>query len=167
MDQQLLIRTANLQDIPVIQQLAHQIWPVTYGNLMSADRLQYMLQLIYSVEALQQQMEQLGHTFLLATIAGEPVGFASYSVTATKNVYKLQKIYINTSIQGKGIGRSLINEVVGRIKPLQAVALVLNVKRDNPARTFYEKLGFVITKEEDIDIGNGYFMNDYVMEKKL
>lgn len=167
MNQQLVIHTAHEQDIPIIQQLAHQIWPVTYGSLMSADRLQYMLQLIYSVEALQHQMQELGHTFLLATIGEQPVGFASFSATAAPNIYKLHKIYISTHIQGKGIGKSLVDEVVDRITPLQAVALILNVKRDNPARSFYEKLGFVITREEDIDIGNGYFMNDYVMKRKL
>jgi ribosomal protein S18 acetylase RimI-like enzyme len=43
----------------------------------------------------------------------------------------------------------------------------LNVNRYNKARFFYEKLGFVIMKEEDIDIGSGYYMIDYVMEKKL
>ena len=32
---------------------------------------------------------------------------------------------------------------------------------------FYEKLGFSVVGEEDIDIGQGYFMNDFVMEKKL
>jgi len=41
------------------------------------------------------------------------------------------------------------------------------VNRQNNAKNFYEKLGFVVIKEEDIDIGNGYFMNDYVMEMML
>jgi len=166
MDQEVIIRTAGPEDIATIQQLAHQIWPVTYGHLMSADRLQYMLQLIYSHDALQNQMQQ-GHTFLLAMMDTTPVGFASFSATGEQAVYKLQKIYIRTDIQGKGTGKRLINEVQDRIKKLNASTLILNVKRDNPARWFYEKLGFVIIKEEDIDIGNGYFMNDYVMEKKL
>jgi hypothetical protein len=41
------------------------------------------------------------------------------------------------------------------------------MNRNNKARQFYEKNGFIIIKEEDIDIGNNYFMNDYVMEKRL
>ena len=48
-----------------------------------------------------------------------------------------------------------------------ATSLQLQVNRDNAAKSFYEKLGFVILKEADFDIGNGYFMRDYVMEKKL
>jgi ribosomal protein S18 acetylase RimI-like enzyme len=43
----------------------------------------------------------------------------------------------------------------------------LNVNRNNKALGFYQKFGFVILREEDIDIGNGYFMNDYIMVCKL
>jgi ribosomal protein S18 acetylase RimI-like enzyme len=43
----------------------------------------------------------------------------------------------------------------------------VNVNRHNKALHFYEKYGFKIIREEDIDIGEGYFMNDYVMELKL
>jgi len=42
--------------------------------------------------------------------------------------------------------------------------LLLQVNRDNNANGFYEKHGFTILKEIDLAIGNGYFMNDYVME---
>jgi len=167
MDQTITIRKASLEDVGTIQQLAYEIWPVTYGHLMSADRLQYMLQLIYSPDALQNQMQESEHIFLLAEMGSMPVGFASYAATPEAGVYKLHKIYVSTVIQGKGIGKMLLQEVLESVKKLHATALILNVKRDNPAKFFYEKLGFVITREEDIDIGQGYFMNDYVMEKKL
>ena len=167
MENGITIRPAGVEDIPTIHLLAHQIWPITYGHLMSADRLQYMLQLIYDPASLEKQMQQQGHVFLLAEIDGTPVGFASFSATNEAGVYKLHKIYISTGIQGKGLGKALLNAVIEEIKRLHATALLLNVKRDNTAIAFYEKQGFTIIKEEDIDIGNGYFMNDYVMEKKL
>ena len=79
----------------------------------------------------------------------------------------MHKLYVNTDIQGKGLGKALLNAVIEEIKLLHAGTLILNVKRDNTAINFYKKLGFSVTREEDIDIGNGYFMNDYVMEKKV
>jgi ribosomal protein S18 acetylase RimI-like enzyme len=57
--------------------------------------------------------------------------------------------------------------LITAIKQKGATSLLLNVNRNNPTKGFYEKLGFTVIKEEDIDIGNGYFMNDYVMEKKV
>ena len=166
MEIEVTIRYANTEDINTIGFLAHQIWPNAYGNILSEEQLQYMLKLIYSPEALKKQMQQ-GHTFLLAVLDEEPVGFASFSKIKEPGVYKLHKIYVKTDIQGKGLGKALIDAVTEEIKPANATALYLNVNRHNKAKTFYERFGFAVLKEEDVDIGNGYFMNDYVMEKKL
>jgi ribosomal protein S18 acetylase RimI-like enzyme len=157
------IRTATINDLVTIEKLAYEIWPGAYGHILSADQLNYMLQLIYSQTSLQNQLLQQQHNFLIVEWDGEPVGFADYSEYAP-GVYKLNKIYVHDSMQGKGVGKALIDHV---IKKITAHTLRLNVNRHNKARNFYEKLGFVVTGEEDIDIGNGYFMNDYVMEKRL
>jgi ribosomal protein S18 acetylase RimI-like enzyme len=46
-------------------------------------------------------------------------------------------------------------------------ALLLNVNKNNIAKNFYKKLGFNIVLDEVIDIGQGYVMDDYVMEKPI
>jgi ribosomal protein S18 acetylase RimI-like enzyme len=69
--------------------------------------------------------------------------------------------------QGTGAGKILMDEVIKRTADAGNKSLLLNVNRDNPALGFYKKKGFEIIKTEDIDIGNGYFMNDYVMELKI
>ena len=60
-----------------------------------------------------------------------------------------------------------IDFIIGDILPSHATAVELNVNRDNPAISFYKKLGFGIKREEDIDIGEGFFMNDYVLSLQL
>ena len=69
--------------------------------------------------------------------------------------------------QGKGTGKFIINFIVEEIKQQNAKALQLQVKRDNPAQDFYKKIGFTVIETADFDIGNGYFMKDYVMELSL
>jgi len=167
MENEVIIRFADSEDINTIGFLAHEIWPKTYGQILSEAQLQYMLQLNYSPASLKRQMQVQKHQFLLAELDEESVGFASFSAAGIAGVYKLQKIYVRTDIQGKGIGKALIDAVAEAIEPLKATSLRLNVNRHNKAKTFYEKFGFNVIAEEDIDIGNGYFMNDYVMEKKL
>ena len=98
--------------------------------------------------------------------AGRPVGFASYS-TIAPGVSKLHKIYVHQNTQGQGIGKQLIDHIISDLRSRSIHTLRLNVNRYNKARSFYEKLGFIVVKEEDIDIGSGYFMIDFVMEKKL
>jgi ribosomal protein S18 acetylase RimI-like enzyme len=124
-----------------------------------------MLEFLYSESSLQKQMKE-HHRFLIIYDEITPVGFASYSQTEP-GIFKLHKIYVLPGQQGKGTGRFLMDYVIKTIMAQGAKALLLNVNRYNKAKDFYEKLGFTVKKEEDVDIGNGYFMNDYVMEKRL
>lgn len=167
MNDELVIRTAGIDDLNTIGYLAQQIWPGTYKDILSPEQLQYMMDLIYSPDSLQQQMIRHKHVFLLAVLNDEPVGFAAYSPLREAGVYKLHKLYVHPGTQGKGIGKALIEFVIDQLPVPPATTLRLNVNRYNKARYFYEKMGFIVTKEEDIDIGHHYYMNDYVMEKKL
>ena len=72
-----------------------------------------------------------------------------------------------TQLQGKGLGRILLNDVISRLKATGAKSLQLNVNRFNKAVGFYRNMGFFVKKEELLEIGNGYFMDDFVMELSL
>jgi diamine N-acetyltransferase len=160
------IRNASVEDIPAIQLITYQSWPDAYKKIIPAAQIIYMMDLIYSTQALEKQMNSDHQQFILAYECTNPVAFAAFSETE-KNIYKLHKLYALPNQQGKGLGKLLINHIIEEIKKLDATALRLNVNRYNKAKNFYEHLGFTVIKEEDIDIGEGYFMNDYVMEKKL
>ncbi|HNP54234.1 MAG TPA: GNAT family N-acetyltransferase [Ferruginibacter sp.] len=166
------IRDAQVTDIPSIRALAEAIWPVAYGDILSMDQLRYMLDRIYSDAALTEQMHD-GHRFFLALQDSHIIGFASVGlqppdpVNAPERVYKLHKLYVSTEQQGAGAGRKLLEHIIQLIQADGATLLELNVNRYNKAFFFYQKLGFSIYKEVDIDIGNGYFMNDYVMRKRV
>lgn len=160
------IRLANTDDLTTVEKLAREIWPVAYDGIVPPEQLAYMLDLIYNNDTLRNQMLNQQQTFLMAEQDGEPIAFAAYS-TVEPGISKLHKIYVHQKTQGLGIGKQLIDYIVGQLRTQNIHTLRLNVNRYNKARFFYEKLGFEIIKEEDIDIGKGYFMVDYVMEKKL
>jgi len=164
MEETLVIRKADVDDVNAIGFLAHQIWPVAYEEILSVEQLHYMLGMLYSPRSLQQQMLKDGQRFFIAEIDLHEIGFASFS-KINEGKYKLHKLYVLPKYQGKAIGKALLDVVLEEIKKEGAQQLFLNVNRHNKAIQFYERLGFVIKNEEDIDIGNGYFMNDYVMEK--
>ena len=168
----LTVQKATTADIPLIRQLTFEIWPKTYSNIISKEQIDYMLEQMYNPATLQKQMEEEGCTFIIVYDDKEPVAFASYAQHPADNetqpqVWKLNKIYILQSQQGKGTGKFIINYIVDEIKAKHAKALQLKVNRENKAKDFYEKLGFKIIQTANFDIGNGYFMNDYVMELTL
>jgi diamine N-acetyltransferase len=164
-----IIKTAATQDIPLIMSLANETWAVAYKDILSHAQMEYMLQLIYSATSLEEQMIEKQHNFILAYDGTAAVGFASYSPKSVEEpgTYRLHKIYIHPNQQGKGTGKVLLDYILSDIKTKSATGLELNVNRHNKAQHFYRKLGFEIIKEEDIDIGNGYYMNDYVMMKPM
>jgi ribosomal protein S18 acetylase RimI-like enzyme len=165
-DHVMVIRKADHTDIPVISTLAHAIWPETYGNILPVAQLHYMLDLFYSHDSLKKQFDE-HHIFLLALTNAETVGFASYSHANTTGTYKIHKLYVHPMLHGKGFGKKLLDRIVHDIKPQGATKLILNVNRENRAIAFYERYGFHIAGNEDIAIGEGYFMNDYIMEKDI
>ena len=161
----LSIQAAGTSDIPLIRSLAHQIWPTAYGSILSAGQLQYMLQWIYSEDALASQMND-GQQFYIGYEDEQPVGFAAVGPYEA-DTYKLHKIYVLPQMQGKGAGKQLLQFAMQTAKRAGASTLILNVNRKNPALHFYKKAGFSIAEEVNIDIGEGYFMNDYVMSISL
>jgi GNAT superfamily N-acetyltransferase len=164
MDESLSIRPGDLDDINTIGFLAQQIWPEAYGEILSAEQLQYMLNLFYSPASLRRQMLDDKHQFLIVEEGDEPIGFAAWSGAGEPGVFKLHKLYVLPGRQGKGLGRGMLQYIYEAIRPQGARALRLNVNRWNKARQFYERMGFAVIREEDVPIGRGYFMNDYVME---
>ena len=157
------IRDAVTGDIPLIRRLAQEIWPDAYGQLLSKDQLTYMLELFYSPDALHTQMLE-GHRFLILEEDEIPQGFADFSEIDPPGTTKLNKLYVLPSGQGKGWGRLLLEQVIALSSALEAHAIQLQVKRDNKAKHFYEKMGFRVLHELDLEIGEGYFMRDYVMQ---
>lgn len=160
------IKKVGIESIPIIQSLAKITWAVAYKEIISNEQKEFMLEQMYSTAALQNQMQQKDHQFVIAVVDTNSAGFASYSITqsTTESIGKLHKIYIDPNQQGKGIGKSILQFILKDISYKGATYLELNVNRQNKAIGFYQKLGFAIIAEEDIPIGNGFFMNDYVMQ---
>lgn len=162
---ELVIRPASFNDIKYIQQIADATWQQTYTPILSKDQIDYMLGKFYSTPSLEDQMKN-NHHFLLALLNYTPVGFASFSHVG-KKAFKLEKLYVLPYVQKTGAGKKLLETVETVAKSMGAETLILNVNRKNKAKTFYEKNGFRVIREEDIDIGNSYFMNDYIMSLTL
>ena len=155
------IRIANENDRAIIRQIAEITWPVAYGEIISEEQIRYMLDLIYSDVALMEQMLK-DHQFYIAEYQNTPIGFASVSLEADEGC-KLNKLYILPDIQKTGAGKALLQEVIDYTRSKQQTRLFLQVNKENKAKDFYHKMGFTIEREYKLDIGNGFFMDDYIM----
>jgi len=157
------------KDFETIRKIAFETWPNAYGKIVTQEQLDYMLDKIYAIDSLQQQQENLGHRFIVAVDENNAaIGFASFSTYENQNNHhRLHKLYVLPNQQQKGIGKLLLESIYIEIRKKGNGSIELNVNRYNNALVFYQKLGYEILKEEDIDIGEGFFMNDYVLFKKV
>ena len=162
------ISVATKYQLEIIRDLAYKIWPSTYGSILSEIQLDFMLDKFYHLDYLANQLENQNQVFLLIEDNFEYLGFCSYEINhQNTNKTKLHKIYVLPETQGKGIGKMLLNHVEKLALESQNPILLLNVNRSNNAQEFYKKQGYTVVKTIDIEIGNGYLMEDFVMERKL
>lgn len=159
----LLFKKAEPSDIPVIAQLADKIWKKHYPSIITMSQVTYMLDRMYSPPSIQQQMSD-GHEFTIVYEGNEALAYASLSRNG--NNYFLHKFYVDTEKHGKGIGQHLYNYLISKLENLQSIELTVN-RQNIKAINFYFKMGFVIDRIADFDIGDGYFMNDFVMIRKF
>lgn len=162
------IKQASEHEFSVIRSIAHQTWPPTFGDILSEKQIDYMLEWMYSIPSLDEQVKKKGHTFLLAREDNHCLGFASYELNyGGESITKIHKLYVLPDTQGKGIGKGLINRIAETAISHRNTALSLNVNRNNPAVQFYQYLGFTIVGEENVSIGESFLMEDYIMKKQL
>jgi N-acetylglutamate synthase-like GNAT family acetyltransferase len=158
-------RYATAEDIPLIRELCYQVWPQTYASMLTQGQIDYMLEMMYSEASLARQFEE-GVQYIIMLDAGMPVGFAALAGKDDGRC-KLEKLYVLPSKQGKGAGRRFMDHIVSAATGGGASALYLQVKKNNPARHFYAKTGFSIIDDIVLDIGNGFVMDDYIMQREL
>ena len=162
------IKKATIENIATIRAMASVVFPHTYREILSPEQIDYMMEWMYSAESLHRQMTVEGHIYYIAYREGEPAGYLSIQPEG-EDTYHLQKLYILPHLQGLHLGEQLFRQAIAAIKELHPTPcqMRLNVNRHNKALTFYQKMGMVKVDEGDFPIGNGYYMNDFIMGMEI
>jgi len=155
---------ATENDIHVIAHLADVIWKKHYPDIITMEQIDFMLMEMYSPQALLKQMKE-GHHFTLAYMADAPVGYISIHSKDDKN-YFINKFYVLVSQHRQGIGGKLFRHVLNQIPQAQTIELAVN-RMNYKAVNFYFKQGFTIKNSFDLHIGQGFYMNDFLMIKTI
>ncbi len=158
------LRKADVADCNLIQSLAKQVFPITYKDILKPDQMDYMMDWMYNPVNIRKQMEEEGHVYFIAYEECEPAGYLSIQPEG-KDLFHLQKIYVLPYFQGAHAGSFLFRAALKYIKEIhpEPCRMELNVNRNNKALQFYQHMGMHIDHQGDFPIGNGFYMNDYIM----
>jgi len=160
---------ATEKDIPMIQDLARRSWESAYSGIISHEQIDYMLGKMYSEEEISSHLKNPDyHYFLIFDENNNSFeGFMGYENGHEDATTKLHRIYLVPESKGKGFGKEALNFLKQKISESNDKRIILNVNKENNAKNFYESQGFKVYDEVVLDIGDGFVMDDYLMEFKL
>ena len=153
-------------DFKTISVLSKNIWTEHYTPIIGLDQVNYMLEKFQSEIAIQNQINIDNYKYYLIIYENTAIGYLS--IKNNDDALFLSKIYIDKSCRGKGFGKIAINFIEEQAKDLNCQTIYLTVNKYNINSIMaYQKIGFIKTEELFIDIGNGYVMDDFRMEKLI
>lgn len=154
------------ESLQVIRDIAASIWPETFREILSPEQITYMMEMMYAPAVMEKELAD-GYHFDIVCTDDLPAGYMVYSSYAPKTA-KLHKLYLLSRYHGRGIGSAMLDHVANQTRKLGFKNLILNVNKHNvKAINAYERNNFTTIEAVKIDIGNGFFMDDFVMKKVL
>ena len=174
---QIVIANARLEamtaaDFEILARLGEDIWRSHYTKIIGSAQIDYMLAERYTPEKLQLYLNA-DDRWLMLLRAESPngsraIGYCSYALTKDPGEMKLEQLYLLPELHGRGLGRLMLDHVEQQASARGRSILMLQTnKRNDIAIAFYRKAGFTVREEAVFDVGGGFVMDDYVMEKAL
>jgi len=159
------IKATKSEDLLKIEKLARTIWPTVFKGIVSKEQINFMLDWMYNLEQMQSEVKT-GTVYELVYYENEAIGYCGY--TKKQNAVKIDKLYIILEKQKFGIGSKVINHIYEYAKEQKLDSVFLAVNKNNSnAINAYIKNGFKIIEKVKNDIGNDFFMDDYIMKKTI
>lgn len=153
------------EQLKQIETLADNIWREHYTPIIGKDQVDYMLEKFQSVNSMKSQIDE-GYSYYLVHKNDNPVGY--FSIQKRDNTMFLSKLYVLKSYRGQGLGKASMDYIHQKTRSMGCTKISLTVNRHNKNTIrAYSALGFENVGEKVADIGNGFVMDDYLLEKNI
>ncbi len=159
-------RVSNSEQISTVVTLAREIWHEHFPSVITVGQIEYMLGKFLCAPVIQAQIQENYEYGLLLDDTGAQ-GFLAVEPQADHRLF-LSKLYVRKQARGAGLaseGMRYMQDLC-RAHDLNSIWLTVNIRNDL-AVSVYRRLGFEVVDTQAKAIGQGYVMDDYIMEKKL
>ncbi|NLT12175.1 MAG: GNAT family N-acetyltransferase [Clostridiaceae bacterium] len=159
-------KVESKSDIQIVAQLAESIWNEYFPKIIGQEQTQYMVSLFQSANAISAQIRMNEYSYYLLLHDSIPAGY--FAVAVRECEMFLSKIYIRSDFRGLGISSKAFEFIENEARLCRLDRIRLTVNRGNDASiNIYEHRGFKIVDQQKVDIGHGFYMDDYIMEKPV
>ena len=154
--------------IPELVRLARAIWYAHYPSIITIEQIEYMLDQRYHPDVIREQLQSAGHWWHAIWLDSEMIAFSACELSDKPGEMKLDKVYVHHAQHGRGYGSQLLRHVEDLANRQHCHTVYLQVNKHNTkAIAAYAHNGFGVRESATFDIGRGFVMDDYVMEKRL
>jgi len=155
-------------DMDTVIRVGRAIWLEHYVPLIGRAQVDYMMAMRFTPDYLRRYLHGADRWLDVLTLRGEAVGYCSYALSDAPGEMKLEQLYLAPARHGCGLGYVMLQHVEARARALGCSRLMLQVNKGNAGSlAFYRKTGFGVREEKAFDIGQGFVMDDYIMDKPL
>ncbi len=156
----------STKDLHLLADTAQGIWREYFPGIITDEQIEYMIGKFQSFDAMSEQIHAFGYRYFFVAEEENILGYIG--VHEEEKALFLSKLYLKKEYRGRGYfsGMLAFCENLAREKSLSSLYLTVNRGNSHSVQV-YEAKGFRTIREQVADIGAGYVMDDYVMEKKL
>ena len=163
MPQTIFKQVKTEEEINVLAKKADEIWHEYFPGIISEEQIEYMVNLFLAPHSIKDEIKN-GYEFYLAyNDANDNIGFMV--VRPEWGRLFISKLYVDKEHRGQGFGSPMFEKAkeIAGANGLSKMYLTVN-KYNTPSVEIYKHKGFRIIEEVETDIGNGFIMDDFVME---
>jgi len=162
-----LIEVRSEAQIADVAHLAREIWCEHYVPIIGQEQVDYMLGKFQSERGITEQIAE-AYEYYIVTHHEKSVGYMAVVPKMSEASLMLSKIYVKKSARGRGLGQKMLEfmENLCRHRNIKKIWLTVN-KNNSHAISWYSRMGFINTASLIQDIGEGFVMDDYRMEKTI
>jgi diamine N-acetyltransferase len=158
---------ATQTDVAEVARLAAVIWREHYLPIIGRQQVDYMLAQFQSAQAIAAQVAD-GYEYYLIVYQSQSAGYAAVVADLDTSSLLLSKIYVEKSLRGHGLGKKALAFIEDLCRQRGIGIIWLTVNKNNTASiAWYERFGFINAGPIVQDIGGGFVMDDFKMEKKI
>jgi len=160
-----IIKATTHPELKAIEALANTIWNEHYPPIIGKAQVDYMLDKFQSFRAMNEQIAD-GYEYYSFFDGYDLIGYLA--IQPRDGHLFLSKVYVLKEQRGNGFGKRAIAFCEQRASELGFDTIQLTVNKYNNATiAAYERSGFKKMRPAVFDIGAGYIMDDFVMEKQV
>lgn len=159
-----IVKVVDNSGLKEIAELADKIWHECFIGIISEAQIDYMVEKFQSYDAMTEQVSSQGYGYFAVKDCGELCGYFAVRPDDGSRFF-LSKLYLSKSKRGKGIASEMLDKAAEEAETAGKSSVYLTVNKHNRhAIDVYIKKGFRMVGEAVTDIGNGFVMDDYIME---